>query len=95
MTDKTYNCSQAKITAERGNTMKADIMEVGNNYTDNLRVIREQLRSDYWALHTKITEENFSHFGEQSEALEKLGQLAIAMKRVDEAYGAMNSVRCW
>jgi len=95
MTNKTYNCSQARITADKGETMKADIMEIGHEYAEGLQRMREQMLSDYWRLHKEVSETAFKYSGEQIAALEKLGQLGIALKKIDAAHSAVVSVKCW
>lgn len=86
MTDKTYNCPQAKIIAEQGNHEQACIMEAGNDFTEELMELRGRLKAKYWALH-KVPS--------NIDSAAKLGQLAIAVKKVEEAYSAINAVRCW
>ena len=91
----TYTCSQAKIIAERGNTMQADIMQAGDTLAERLFNMRDEQRQQYWLLHGKIASHGFSPGSDQIDAVAKLGQLAMALKALDAAYSAANSVRCW
>ena len=90
-----YTCSQAKIIADNGNIMQADIMETGELYTNQLFEIRTNLRKDYWALHGQIASLGFDHMSDQTDAIATLGELALALKAVENAYSALNTVRCF
>lgn len=93
--NKTYTSTTAKITAERGNTFQADIMELADIEAEEMMRKITKLKEQYWKLHTDIAQQSFPSSWEQAEALAKLGQLAIAMQALREAYTAMNSVRCF
>jgi len=94
--DKVYTASTAQITADRGNPMAADIMETAEHYVGKMRVIRDNMRTEYWELHAEIAKHEFpAGFHEQSAAVAKLGHFAIALKKIDEAYSAISLVRCF
>jgi len=92
---KTYNCTTAKITAERGNIPKADIMQMADDYSYQMRQIKRQMHTSYWLLHNSMSEQEFTSTNEQIEALEKLGQFAIALKAVNDAHVAIVSAHCF
>ena len=93
---KNYTASTAKIIADNGETMKADIMQTGDDYAQKLRTIRADLRNDYWQLHNEMgSEAKEVPAGEATAAVAKLGQLALALEAVEKAYSAVNSVRCF
>ena len=94
MTNKTYHSSTASVIASRGNELKADIMEAASKRTNQLSNLCEQVTVEYWDLHNKITDTDFASSSDSIDALEKLGQLAIALKALDEAYSAMSRVGC-
>ena len=94
-TTKTYNCSQARIIAKNGETFKADIMEVGESYTNRLYELRDNVRADYWQLHSSIASESFDYKEKQTSALVKLAQLALAVDAIEKAYSAANTIRCF
>lgn len=52
------------------------------------------LQRRYWDLHNQIGEAEFSHWTDQNEAIMKLSELGIALKKMGDAYSAMNTVRC-
>ena len=92
---KKYGCTQAAIIADKGNVMQADIMQAGEDMAETLLVMRDEVRGKYWDLHKKIGETRFDGFHEQAKACAKLGELALAMKALDKAYSAANTVRCF
>ena len=93
--NKTYTSITAKVTAEKGNTFEADIMQVADDHAEAIMKRIDDLKQQYWKLHDEITETSFPSSWEQTDALAKLGQLAIAIKALREAYSKMNSVRCF
>ena len=52
------------------------------------------LQRRYWELHAQIGEAEFNSWHEQNEAIMKLSELGIALKKFGDAYSAMNTVRC-
>ena len=89
-----YNSTTAQIIADRGNIKKADVMETGEMYAEQLLVIRDAVRKDYWAHNSQITAHGFD-VGTQTAAIVKLSQLGLALEAVENAYSAMNTVRCF
>ena len=90
-----YTSTTAQVIANQGNTFQADIMQVADNHANSIMKKIDELKSEYWTLHQEVMDQSFPSSWEQAEALEKLGQLAIAMKALRQAYSAMNSVRCF
>ncbi len=92
---KKYTCNQAQIIADTGNTMQADIMETGEIFAERLFTMREDSRKSYWKLHVQIAKHGFDGTMDQTEAVAKLGQFAIAVEAISKAYSAVNTVRCF
>lgn len=89
-----YTCTQAQITANEGETMKANIMECGEKYAEQLRLMRDQLWEDYW-IQSKALTEQLIESRNQTAAIAKLGALALALEAVEKAFSAANRVRCF
>lgn len=93
---KQYTASTAKIIADRGNPMAADIMECGELFCNNLRTLRDTMHAEYWRLHAEIGNYEFpAGKHEQLEAIAKLGELGMALQALNKAHSAANAVRCF
>ena len=95
METKNYTISTARITADRGETLQADIMELGGITAENMMDIFKDLQSEYWNLHKILETQKFDSHWELTETLEKLGQFQIAIKAVGDAYRALVKVKCF
>ena len=90
---KTYTSTTASVMAKPNPTV-ADIMEDGEKYAQELKVTREKASSAYWNHHETVKSTSFECSSDQIAAIAKLGQLGIALKKLDEAYSALNLIRC-
>jgi hypothetical protein len=91
-----YTVSQAKITADNGNEMKADVMQLGGEVWETLDNVYQALKVDFEELNREILDYDYGYSQDNKiEALAKLGQLAATLKAVQDARSAANAVRCW
>ena len=95
MENKNYTISTASITADRGQTLQADIMELGGKTAENMMITFKDLQSEYWKLHKILETHRFDSQWDSTETLEKLGQFQIAIKAVGDAYQALVTVKCF
>ncbi len=72
-----------------------DLTAIGDAFADDLRAEKQRLAERYWELHDQIGKTSYATSSDQHVALEKLGQMALALRAYDEAYSAINRVRCW
>ena len=66
-------------------THRARIKQIGENVSDSLYKQLDELRNEYFTLSKEITNSPYSCSVEQFKALSELGQIAIAIKALQQA----------